>query len=444
MTSPSFRTRILNAGLWTAGGFAAQKAFQLVSNLILTRLLFPEAFGLMALANVVMIALGMFSDIGIKPAIVQSPRGEEEDFLNTAWTLQVIRGFLMWGGACLFAYPASLAYGHAILFPLISVIGCTAAINGFSSISQATAERRLNVQRLTLIQLAGQVITLTITALLVWQFRSVWALAGGGIAGVCTATLLSHICLPRHCHRLMLEPTAAHALVRFGRWIFFSTALTFTAGHGLRMLQGLLLTPSQLGVLSIAQTIAAIPNDLAVQVVMIAAFPALCEARKDSHERMVEVLRNLHGKILAFATAAFAGIALVAIPFINLLYDPRYAEAGPQVVLLALGSSIATIALLYQNAVIAIGDTRRHAAFMVMTTSLRIAGMLIGFKLYGMTGLLLGIAAGSFGGYLYVVYHARRLGLWMAKTDLFGFAGLVLAGAGIVAVYGLEALLQIR
>ena len=86
----TLRDRATLASIWTVGGFGMQKVLQLGSNLILTRLLFPEAFGLMTLANVILIGIQMFSDVGIKPAIVQSEHGEKEDYLNTAWTVQII------------------------------------------------------------------------------------------------------------------------------------------------------------------------------------------------------------------------------------------------------------------------------------------------------------------------------------------------------------------
>lgn len=439
MTS-TFRARILSAGIWTAGGFAAQKVFQLGSNLVLTRLLFPEAFGLMALAYLVLIAIGMFSDIGIKPAIIQNPRGEEENFLNTAWTIQFVRGFIMCLGTCALAYPAALIYGHDILWPLVSALGLTAAITGFSSISLATCERRLMVRRVTLIQLAGQAITLTLTAVMAWQLRSVWALAWGGIAGAVASTVLSHLFLPHHRHRLMWDNEAAQALVRFGRWIFLSTALTFTAGHGLRILQGLLLTPAQLGVLSIAQTISAIPTELTMQVISMAVFPAICQARNDGEGRMHSVMRDLHGKILLLSLFGFAGTALIAIPFIHLLYDARYMAAGPQLVLLALAGAVAIIPLPYQNAVMAIGNTRLHAAFMIVNTAIRVVGMLLGFWLGGITGMLLGIAAGSFGGYLFVAYHAKRLGFWFPRLDLLGFLAIAGGAVTTVVAYGTAAL----
>src|SRR5712675_1262901 len=106
----SLRSRALAGSAWTTFGFGGQKLIQLVSNLVLTRLLFPEAFGLMALANVILLGLGMFSDLGIKPSIVQHEQGDSEKFLNTAWTIQILRGLSVWLAACVLAYPASLIY----------------------------------------------------------------------------------------------------------------------------------------------------------------------------------------------------------------------------------------------------------------------------------------------------------------------------------------------
>lgn len=77
------------------GTTVAQQLIRLGSNLILTRLLFPEAFGLMALVQTFMTGLAMFSDIGIGPSIIQNRRGEDPDFLNTAWTIQIGRGVML-------------------------------------------------------------------------------------------------------------------------------------------------------------------------------------------------------------------------------------------------------------------------------------------------------------------------------------------------------------
>ena len=79
---------------WTIANYGLSQALRFASNLILTHLLFPDLFGLMSLVNVVVMGVSLFTDIGVGPGIVRSPRGDDPDFLNSAWTLQVM--VLMW------------------------------------------------------------------------------------------------------------------------------------------------------------------------------------------------------------------------------------------------------------------------------------------------------------------------------------------------------------
>ena len=90
------RRRVLNAGGWTFAGYGLSVAIRFGSSLLLTRLLVPEMFGVMAIATVVMIGLAMFSDFGLAQSVVRSERGGEPLFLNTAWAVQILRGILLW------------------------------------------------------------------------------------------------------------------------------------------------------------------------------------------------------------------------------------------------------------------------------------------------------------------------------------------------------------
>src|SRR5688572_2933464 len=93
------RERVLRAGGWTVAGFALSQAIRFGANLVMTRLLVPEMFGVMAIATMVMYGLALFSDVGLRQSVVQSRRGREPAFLDTAWTIQIARGFVIWGAA---------------------------------------------------------------------------------------------------------------------------------------------------------------------------------------------------------------------------------------------------------------------------------------------------------------------------------------------------------
>src|SRR5688572_8201645 len=89
------RKRILRASGWTFIQNGAALLLRLFGNLLLTRLLTPEAFGLMAVVQAFVVALAHLSDVGISQSIVVHRRGDDPAFLNTVWTVQILRGILI-------------------------------------------------------------------------------------------------------------------------------------------------------------------------------------------------------------------------------------------------------------------------------------------------------------------------------------------------------------
>src|ERR1700730_10370939 len=92
----ALKRRVLNAGGWLFVGYGLSLTIRLGSNLLMTRLLLPEMFGVVSMAGIVLVGLAMFSDLGLKQCIVRSERGHDAAFLNTAWTIQILQGALLW------------------------------------------------------------------------------------------------------------------------------------------------------------------------------------------------------------------------------------------------------------------------------------------------------------------------------------------------------------
>src|SRR5687768_12059238 len=70
----SMKSRALKASAWTAGTQLAAAALRMGSNLLLSYLLVPDHFGVMALVIVFINGLAMFSDIGLGPNMIRSDR----------------------------------------------------------------------------------------------------------------------------------------------------------------------------------------------------------------------------------------------------------------------------------------------------------------------------------------------------------------------------------
>jgi O-antigen/teichoic acid export membrane protein len=387
----SLGERAIQSSVWITGGFVLQRALQFGSNLILTRLLFPEAFGTMALATVFLVGLAMFSDIGLKPAVIRDPRGDDPDFLNTAWTLQVIRGLGLFVVGCLLAYPVSLIYGQPILFPLLMALSLTVAISGFQTIGLVTAERKLDFLRPTVIAVAGQIIGIIALVALAYYWRSVWALAVGNIIGSLATLAIGHLIIREHRHRFTFEKDAARSITNFGKWIFVSTIVTFVGGEGLRAIQAGLITPAEFGVLSIAYTIAAIAVELPSKLTGSIGLSALSEVYRTSPEQMTEVLHRFRKRVIAASLIISATIVFISDPLVKILYDQRYHSAGQFVSIITLSNSIPIIFSGYFSALLAMGRPQSGLFFNLILTFLRISGCLIGFCASGITGMIIGV-----------------------------------------------------
>lgn len=327
------------------GGYGASQVVRLASNLILTRILFPAVFAEMALVNTFMVGLQMFSDVGTGPAIVQSRRGDDPGFLNTAWTIACIRGIAVWLVTWIIARPVASFYGQPLLAWLIPAAGFSAVILGFESTSFHTMRRHLRLGRLTVIDLASQVVATTVTVLLAWADRvifgpnhpgAVWAMVAGGLVWSLTRMVLSYAILPGIRHRFLLEPAARRSLFEFGRWVFLSSLLTFLAAQSDRLAFGKLIPLELFGVYAVASMLAALPTQIVLRLGSAVIFPAFSRiaGRSDFGSIFARVRFPLH-----LCGAAVVGVTIASGPFlIRVLYDSRYREAGWMLQYLAAGA----------------------------------------------------------------------------------------------------------
>jgi len=423
------RARILRSSGLTVVGYGVSQVLRLASNLILTRILFPEAFGLMALVSVFMMGLAMFSDLGIGPSIQQNKRGDDPDFLNTAWTIQVIRGAILWVIASALAFPMAWFYEAPELAMLLPVASLTLIITAFNPTRLETANRHLLLGRVTIIDMATQVVGIASAVFLAWMLQSVWALVFSSIVGALVQLVMYNRFLPGLKNRFRWESAAAHELIRFGKWIFLSTIAGFALSQGDKIVLGKFLPLEGLGVYNIGYFLASFPLLLGGVVIRRVLIPLYRERPPSQSRENFKKLQKMRFTmtILVFVLVLFfaaSGVALVQI-----MYDPRYAMAGAVVVVIAIAQLPQVIVLTYDQAALAAGDSKRFFALAASRAVLMIAGLLIGFQLYGLLGALIGQGIAMVVAYPVVVWLARKQGAWDPAHDLvFVGIGLCLGG----------------
>lgn len=429
----SLKSRTIRGTLWTTGGYGAQQVLRLGTNLVLTRLLSPQMFGLMSLVNVFILGLQGFSDVGIGPAIIQSKRGDDPSFLNTAWTIQVVRGFALGAMSCLIAWPVAKLYGEQQLMWLLPVAGIGAVIAGFNSTALFTLNRHLEVGKLTLRNLVGQVAGAVVMVSWAMVHRSVWALLAGNLAAAVATLVFSYTLLPGERNYLHWDRTAAREMMKFGRWIFVSTVLTFLALEADRFIFGKLISMSELGVYGVASMMAALPTTAILKLGGSVIFPAYSRAKAAGAD-FQRVFDRVRLPLLAGSGLVGAGLLAGGQHIIEFLYDPRYRNAGWMLQLMAISGWVQVLQVTNGAALLAAGSPRSVAATNVAKLLTMIVCVPLGYYwtrdwTYGLLGAILGIILSDVLKYAVSALAARRKGLHMVLRDTMLTVLLLLSAA---------------
>lgn len=421
--------RALRGSAITAASYAVAQGLRLVSNLVLARLLFPEAFGLMALVTVVIVGLQMFSDTGIGPAIARSTRGDDPAFLNTAWTVQVLRGAILWVAAAAVSVPFAAFYGAPELHALLPVAAVSLVIAGFNPTRIETAHRHLMLGRVTLLDLASQAAGIAVMIALAWATGSVWALVAGSVIGAGVKLVLTWTLLPGTANRFHWDRAAGRELLGFGKWILLSTICGFAMAQGDRLILGAYLTLEALGVYNIGYFLASFPWLLGGAVTMKVMIPLYRDDPAGAKAANAGRVRRLRVGMTAGLLVLLGLLALGGVPLVGLLYDDRYAAAGAIVVMVACVQMPAVIGMTYDQAALAAGDSRGFFAVLLAKALVQTAAFLIGAQWGGLVGALAGQGIALALVHPLIVVLARRHGVWDARHD-------VVAGGVAVAAIG--------
>jgi O-antigen/teichoic acid export membrane protein len=436
-TGPSgLSRRVLRGSVITMLGFGGAQAIRLAGNLILARLLFPEAFGIMALVTVLLVGLAMLSDLGLAPAIQGSARGDDPDFLNTAWTLNLIRGGILFVAGCALAWPMAVFYDEPLLVQVVPVACISLLILSLEPTRTDTAERHLNLGWITMLELASQTAALVAMVALALLTGSIWALVAGSLVAALVRVALAWTVLPGIVNRPRLERPAMAELIHFGKWIFLSTVAGFLVQQADKLVLGRYLTMTELGLYNIGFFLASFPLMLGTTLVVRLMIPVYRESPPQDSAANFARLRRIRVSLSLSLMGMMAPLVLAGPWLVDLLYDDRYTASGAVVVLIGLALMPQLVTVAYDRAALAKGDSRGffvvngvRAAVMVGLLALLVPGQ-------GISGAAVALVASALMTYPLQVKLAQRHGAWDGLHDLGAFALIAVLALVAFAMHG--------
>lgn len=437
MKTAHSRKHVIKSSALVFGGQIASQALRLLSNLIMTRLLVPEMFGVMAIANTVIIGLALCSYIGLHHNIIQNKRGDEQVFLNTAWSMQVIRGFLLWAVALIISIALYFAdqagwlapnstYGHPSLPIIIAVLAFVPLISGFESTKLASASRHMQVGKLAVIEISCQIIGLLTMIGFALIHQSIWALVFGTLVSAFAKVVAGYIALPGPRNHFEWEKKTVSDLFHFGKWILLTTIMGFFVKNGDKLILGGLITPQLLGVYSIAAFMTMALQDVLYRWAGAVALPVLSRVHREQDNHALADAYYKFNFPFNIATLFLAGFLFNAgYVVIDMLYDSRYIEAGLMIQILSV-ALIGARTVIAEQLFVALGKPKLSVPMNIVQLIVLFGGVVPAYEHAGMRGALHVIAFVAVFTLPLTWYFLKRFGILNWKKELITLPALIL------------------
>ena len=342
--------RTANAGFWAFALNITNRVLSTARTVLIARLLAPEDLGLMGIALLMVSFLNTFTRTGFRAALIQR-KGSIEDDLDTAWTIEFLRRFMLGGVLALAAPWFADFFGAPEVVNVIRVMGLVVFVNGLQNIAVLKFDKELEFQRRFIYRSIPALADLVTAVAFAIVLRSVWALVLGLLARNLTLVIASYVVLPYRA-RLRIDWSRAKRLFSFGFWIFGSNILVWLTLSLDDVVVGRVLTVAALGFYQLAFTISQVVTSELTSVINQVAFPVYSKLQ-DAGERLRKAYLRTFQLVTLVSIPMTLGLWFIGKEMVEVVLGPKWLPMLPAFnVLLVWGlirSILATTGPLFQG-----------------------------------------------------------------------------------------------
>jgi O-antigen/teichoic acid export membrane protein len=334
-TSGSLKTRTVRSGIWVSLASVFSRSFNLISSIILARLLLPEIFGLMGIVLFVRQGIEVFTQTSFKQALIYK-KDDIEKSSDTAWILNVVRGFILFAVVYVTAPWISAFYNQPVLSTALRFVALLFVLGGFNNINMVLFDRALDFKKVAISRVIGSFLVSAATLVLAFILRSIWALLLGLLLRSLYDLAASYI-IQKKRPRIDFNTKMARELIRYSKYLTGAGILLFFTTQGDDAIIGKILGMEELGFYTYAYLIANIPATHFTNMISEVFFPSYSAISHDS-DRLKNAFLSIY-KFIAYVSIP-VGVTLFVFSeeIVTLMLGQRWEPAvAPLQILVAFG-----------------------------------------------------------------------------------------------------------
>lgn len=328
------RAHAVRGAAWMMALQWVVRALGIASTAVLARLLTPADFGVMAMATLSLAIVAMFSVSGQDLALIRMGR-PSRDYFDSAWTIEVITGIILFGVTIVSAPVASI-YFHSVKVELVLfVISLRLLLDGFTNIGLVFLRIDLDFAKEFRYFVYRKLWGIAIGIGCVLIIRSYWGLAIAVVLSKAADVVLSYA---MHPFRPRFRLNRAREIWSYSFWMLVVAHGRHFAGRADEYVVGSLGSAGVMGAYSVGADIAVTPTVDLIQPVMRALFPVYSRLLGDPRRLRAAALLL----VAATATVCLAtgpGVAGIAHELTLLLLGPQWKTAASLVFWFGIGAA---------------------------------------------------------------------------------------------------------
>lgn len=402
------RQKLATSSVYTLFGQFTALIVKFVNNILLAAFLFPEAFATLAIINSVITGFLMFSEIGIRSKVIESDKNFDKRFLNTAWTLQVLRGIFLYIVLCFSAFPLSRLYASPDILLALPIAGSILLLSGLTPTWIYEQNRKLVVSKQVFAEVSALLLSSCITIILAYLFESFWVLVLSLILNEAFKQVLFFYFARNAINSFEMHKLHAIEILKFGRWLLLSSIFGYLINHADKLILGAKIDKNLFGIYAIAFSIANIPIMIGVPFsakIFLPLFKTLKPWETPDNRIHLQKYRIFLTLLLV---AVSLTLLMVANPLVEKFYDSRYSLVAPILMLIVLAQMPSLVLISYDQIFLAAGDSFLFAKRIIITSIVRTLLMLIGLNYFGMLGLIVATGVASMATYPILLFFLRK------------------------------------
>lgn len=429
----------MKGGCWLGLGGGSYNTLQFVRNMILARIIAPEAFGLMAIVLVIGHSFESFTQVGIRQAVIQYPREINKAFLNAVWWFSFARGVCLFFIAILLSPLVADFYEKPEIIPLLQVSLLTIVFNGMLNPKAYVQLKNMNYKLWVIIFHGGGIFGVLTTIVLGIIYQSIWALVIGYVVESASRAVISFLVCP-YCPGFQFEKESYKPLLQYARGMAGTPILVFLYDNLDIFVLGKLIGDAELGMYSLAKRLTNMPLVMFTNIISPLFMPTLASIQQNQRE-VLKVILKVTKHLGFFVLPFFTILICFSSEILTIVYGSQYAAVSTPFMILCSSLMIKMQMIILTSAYFSIGlpEINRKLSFIrFFVIGVLIYPLSVQFGINGAATAQL--ISSAVWGVLNIMFLRQVIGLTLKKYT-YSLANSVVVSSIILGVWIITGLL---